>query len=83
MAKPTSDREYYLFALKIIGNFGAAIAVPVVLFVLLGRYLEDRWGHAPYFTIAGFALAAMLSGRMIYKKAKEYGKEYQKLNERK
>lgn len=81
MPKPTSDREYYLFALKIIGDFGATIAVPVVVFVLIGQYLDNRWGWSPLFSILGFALAALLSGRMIYRKAKEYGREYQKLNE--
>lgn len=83
MVKTTSDREYYLFALKIIGDFGATIAVPVVVFVLIGQYLDNRWNHSPLFTILGFALAALLSGRMIYRKAKQYGKEYQKLNDRK
>ena len=81
--RKTSDREYYLFALKIIGDFGATISVPVVVFVLIGQYLEGKYGQAPYFTIAGFVLAALLSGRMIYKKSKEYGKEYQNLNDRK
>ena len=76
-----SDRKYYLFALKIVGNFGVTIAAPVVLFVLVGQYLEGRYGHEPYFTIGGFAVAALLSGRIIYKKAKEYGREYQKLSE--
>ena len=83
MPKTTSDREYYLFALKIIGDFGATIALPVVVFVLIGQYLDNRWGYSPLFSILGFALAALLSGRMIYKKAKQYGKEYQRLNDKK
>lgn len=82
MPKPTSDREYYLFALKIIGDFGATIAVPVVVFVLMGQYLDNRWGYSPLFSILGFALAVLLSGRIIYRKAKEYGKEYQRLNDK-
>lgn len=78
----TSDREYYLFALKIIGDFGLAIAAPVVGFVLLGQYLDERYGRSPWFIIAGFVLAALLSGRIIYRKAKQYGREYQKLNDK-
>ena len=77
-----SDRKYYLFALKIVGDFGATIAVPVVVFALLGQYLDNRWGHSPLFTLLGFALAALLSGRMIYQKAKRYGSEYQKLDDK-
>lgn len=79
----TSDREYYLFALKIIGDFGMSIAAPVVAFVLLGQYLDGRYGYGPYFTIAGFVLAAALSARIVWRKAKSYGKEYQRMNERK
>ena len=76
----TTDRAYYMFALRIVGNFGATIAVPVVLFVLLGQYLDGKYNKSPLFTILGFALAAVLSGMSIYKKAKRYGSEYQKMN---
>lgn len=79
----TSDREYYLFALKIIGDFGLSIAVPVVLFVLAGQWLDQRFDLSPYLTIAGFVLAALLSGRIIWQKAKFYGKEYQRMSDRK
>jgi F0F1-type ATP synthase assembly protein I len=78
----TSDREYYLFALKIIGDFGLAIAAPVVAFVLAGQWLDGRYGRSPWFTIIGFVLAAALSARIIYRKAKKYGEEYRKMNER-
>lgn len=73
------DRKYYLFAVRIIGDFGASIAVPVVVFVLIGQWLDGKYDKSPWFTIFGFALAAILSGKMIYKKAKRYGKEYQDL----
>ncbi len=69
--------------LRIIGDFGATIAVPVIVFVIIGQWLEGRYGYAPWFTVAAFVLAALLSGRMIYKKAKEYGKEYDSLDDKK
>ena len=74
------DRRYYLFALRIIGDFGASIAVPVVVFVLFGQWLDGKYEKGPWFTVIAFALAAVLSGRMIYKKAKRYGKEYQDID---
>lgn len=77
------DRKYYLFALRIIGDFGASIAVPVVVFVLIGQWLDGKYDKGPWFTVLGFALAAILSGKMIYKKAKKYGSEYQSLDEKK
>lgn len=74
-----TDRQYYLFALRIVGDFGANIAIPVVAFVLVGQYLDDRYQKGSLFTIIGFVLAALVSGRIIYKKSKKYGEEYQKL----
>ena len=77
--KKTSDREYYFFALRIVGDFGASIALPVVIFVILGQWLDGKYDKSPLFTVMGFALAALLSGKMIYRKAKKYGLLYQSL----
>ncbi|PLX28221.1 hypothetical protein C0581_03060 [Candidatus Parcubacteria bacterium] len=74
------DRKYTLMGLSIIGDFGATIAVPVILFVIIGQWLEGKYGYAPWFTVLGFVLAALLSGKLIYKKAKQYGKEYEDLD---
>lgn len=77
----TTSREYYMFAFKIIGDFGASIAVPVVLFVLIGNYFDGKYNKTPLFTILGFVLAALVSARIIYKRAKEYGDEYKRMND--
>ncbi len=74
-----SDRRYWLFGLRIVGDFGATIAIPVVVFAYLGKRLDVRWGTAPWLLIIGFVLAALISGALIYRKAKRYGKEYQAL----
>lgn len=74
-----SDRAYHLFALKIVGDFGATIAVPVVIMAMIGHYLDNRWQTGPLFIILGFVLAALLTARIIYRKAKRYGEIYQKL----
>ncbi len=79
----SSSREYQIFALKIIGDFGASIAVPVVALVLLGQYMDKKYDLLPLFTIIGFVLAALISGVIIYKKAYTYGAEYKKLGEKK
>jgi F0F1-type ATP synthase assembly protein I len=77
------DRDYYLFALRIFGDFSTIIAVPVVFFVILGKYLDKKFATSPFFTISAFVLSAIISGVAVYKKTKLYGKEYQKLNETK
>ncbi|MEK7680615.1 MAG: AtpZ/AtpI family protein [Patescibacteria group bacterium] len=75
----SKSREYYLFAFKIMGDFGASIAIPVILFVLAGQYLDEKYRRGPLFTILGFVLAALISVKIIHKKAKNYGEEYKKL----
>lgn len=75
-----NDRSYYLFALKIVGDFGATIAIPVVALTLLGKYLDQRWQTGPRLLILGFILSLLISGRIIYRKAKRYGQEYQQLH---
>lgn len=79
MIQKTTDRDYYLFALRIIGDFGASIAVPVVIFVLMGQWLDGKYDKGPLFTILGFVISALISAKIILKKAKRYGDQYQKL----
>ncbi|MFH1789450.1 MAG: AtpZ/AtpI family protein [bacterium] len=75
----TTDKQYYFFALRIIGDFGASIAVPVVLLTLIGGHFDEKYNSTPLFTIIGFAVAAFISIKIIYKKAKKYGQQYQKM----
>lgn len=81
--KPTkpSSRDYQMLGLRIIGDFGASIAVPVVILVLIGQYLGGRYGHRPLFTILGFVIAAIVSAKIIHRKAQNYGAEYKRLND--
>jgi hypothetical protein len=74
-----NDREYYFLALRIAGDFGASIAVPVVILSILGRKLDAKFGTGVTLTVGGFVLAALVSGLIIFRKAKTYGKEYQSL----
>ncbi len=75
----TPERKYWVFALKIAGDFGATIAVPVVLLAYLGRTLDARWNSRPWMLVTGFALAALISAISISRKAKKYGEEFQAL----
>lgn len=74
-----NDREYYFLALRIAGDFGATIAVPVVVLAIIGRKMDAIYDSGVLYTIIGFVAAAAISGLMIYRKAKRYGKEYQGL----
>ncbi|HSD12095.1 MAG TPA: AtpZ/AtpI family protein [Patescibacteria group bacterium] len=74
------ERRYAVLGLKIVSEFGAAIAVPVVLGTIAGRRLDAAYGTKPAFLIAGFALAAVLSAFYVVRRARAYGREYDALN---
>ena len=78
------SRQTTLLGIRIIGDFGATIAVPVILFVILGQWLDARYaGGGNYFTIAGFVFAAMVTARLIYRRAKYYEKAFKEINQKK
>ncbi len=68
-----------MFGIRIVGEFGGLIAIPVVVFVLVGRWLDGRWGTKPWMTILAFILAALVSGIMVWRRTKDVAKEYQAL----
>jgi len=74
--KKDTDKEYIRLGLRIVGDFGATLAVPVVVFVIIGQWLDNKYQHVYLFTAIAFVLAALTSARMIYKKAKQYDKLY-------
>lgn len=74
-----NDRRTMLFALRIVGDFGVTIAVPIVFFAVIGKRLDAAYGTAPWFLVAGFVLAAVISAVTIVRKTKRYAKEYEEL----
>ncbi|MFA6423897.1 MAG: AtpZ/AtpI family protein [Candidatus Magasanikbacteria bacterium] len=83
--KPSTniERKYYIFALKIAGDFGVTIAAPVVIFALIGQKMDESYGTRPLYLVIGMAIAAVFTGLLIYKKAKKYGQQFQDLDKQK
>jgi F0F1-type ATP synthase assembly protein I len=80
MGKNQPDRPFYLLGLRVVGDFGATLAIPVVVLSWLGKTLDTRWGTKPFLLIAGFLAAAALSAVSIFRKAKRYEKELRALS---
>jgi hypothetical protein len=74
------DRKYMLMGFRITGDFGATIAFPLIFFVIIGQWLDDKYNKEMLFTVLAFVISALLSGYLIYKKAKKYGVEYQEID---
>jgi hypothetical protein len=73
------NRDFILFGMKIIGEFGAMIALPIILFVKAGQWLDARFGTGIIMTVIAFIIAFAISAVMITRKAKKYGKVYQEM----
>lgn len=74
-----SDLQYWMFGLRIVGELGGLIAIPVVVFVLVGRWVDERWNTKPILTIVAFLLAFGVSAVLVWRRTKEVAGEYQKL----
>ena len=70
------QRAYTLLALRIMGDMGATIAIPVVVLVALAQYVSEKYGYGYSLTVVAFICSAFISGYSVWKKAKRYGKEY-------
>jgi FtsH-binding integral membrane protein len=73
------DRKWLMMGLRIAGDFGVVIAVPVIVFVYIGRKIDAAFGMSPIMTVLAFVISLVFSGLIVYKKAKIYAKEYQEL----
>jgi len=80
--KTASDSHYYGFAMRIVGDFGATIAVPAVVGAFAGIWLDKRFGTAPWLLIVTLGLSFALTAHMIQKKAKMYGQKFEDLNKK-
>ncbi len=77
-----TDRAYILLALRIAGDFGIAIAAPVIVFARAGKWLDIRYNTAPRLLIVGFILAAALSALIVWRKTKDFAKEYEAIGKK-
>lgn len=76
-----ADRQFALLGVRALGDFGATIAVPVVLLALGGKWLDGRYGTAPTFLLIGVALAILISAVVVVRKANAYGKQFEAIIE--
>ena len=76
----TSDARYYGFAMRIVADFGATIAVPAIVAVFLGVWIDRKLGTVPWGMMLCLIAAFCLTGWIISRKAKMYGEQFEKLN---
>lgn len=62
------DKLGYGYAIQLAWELGYAIAVPLVLLALGGRFLDKKLDSSPWFLIAGILISIAISSYIVYKK---------------
>ena len=60
--------------ISIAFELGFIIALPIVAFGYVGKWLDARAGTEPWFTLVGILFAIIITSVWIYRKFKEYFK---------
>lgn len=69
----------YRLAFRALADFGATIALPAVVAVLLGKCLDARFGTGHLYYIGCLLLAFVATVFILVKKIRQYAKEYKQL----
>lgn len=74
-------KKYLLFSFNFIGKIGFSVAVPLVAFAFLGRYLDRHFnlGH-PYFFLSGIVVATIIVYFILRKMIKDTIEEFDNLS---
>jgi len=71
-------KKSLLFSLSFIGSIGFATALPLVIFALLGRYLDRILNSSPYLLLSGIVFATIIIFFILRKIVREAS---EKINE--
>lgn len=75
----TTAWDYYGFAMRIMGDFSLSIAIPVIVSVFIGIWIDEKLGTSPGFLALLLVLSFILTGYIIRKKAYKYGKIFDRM----
>lgn len=73
-----TKNPYLHDALVTFGRMSGWVAMPVVIAVFLGNWLDKKYGTEPYILISIVGLSFFVSMFGIYKESKRYIKEMEK-----
>lgn len=73
-------KKSLLFSFSFIGKIGFSVAVPLVAFGVLGRYLDKKTGTSPYLLLLGILLATVLVYFIVKKIVQQAIGEIQEIN---
>lgn len=65
-------------ALKMAWELGYTIAIPLVVFALVGRLLDKKLGTSPFLLLIGILISLVVTSIAVYRKATKILKEAEK-----
>lgn len=68
MSKSGQNNDKNWSALSLAWELGYTIAIPIVIFALLGRFLDKKLGTSPFLLLAGVFLSLIITSIGIAKK---------------
>ena len=75
-----SEKSNFYKTISLAWELGYTIAVPLVVFAFLGRFLDKKYESSPIVLLSGIFLAMMISGFLVFKKTKKIMEESEKNN---
>lgn len=73
------NKKYFWSSLKLAGELGYTIAIPLVVLGLLGRYMDRIFETSPLFLIIGILFSIIVSSLAIYFKTVKILKQFDKV----
>ena len=58
--------------LEFAWDLGFSVVIPLILFILLGRFIDGKLGTSPIFLLAGIILSIFISSYGIYRAVTKY-----------
>ncbi|MEK7166826.1 MAG: AtpZ/AtpI family protein [Patescibacteria group bacterium] len=62
------NKENFWLMLSLAWELGYLIALPLIIFALVGRFLDKFFHTSPWLFLFGILLAIIISTRIVYKK---------------
>lgn len=77
---PTSNKKAVFLALSYAWEFGYTVAVPVLVFTLIGRWLDRVLHTSPWLLLTGLLLSIIATSFLVVRKALRIFKEAERDN---
>ncbi|MBI2626387.1 MAG: AtpZ/AtpI family protein [Candidatus Nealsonbacteria bacterium] len=69
--KKQKSRQALYGAIGLAWELGYTITVPLVIFAILGRFLDKKYDASPIFLLSGILLSIVVSGLLVFRKTKK------------